>query len=70
MSDTATTTELEERITTLEGDVAHLKLAARYSRLPQKRWWRKLLGKYENDPDFEEAMRLGREYRESQRESE
>ena len=65
---TVTPTELEERIAALEGDVAQLKFASRFARVPQKRWWRSLVGKYENNPDFEEAMRLGREYRESQRE--
>lgn len=67
MSTTLTPTDIEQRIASLESDVAQLKLAARYSRLPRKRWWRELLGKYAGDPDFEEAMRLGREYRESQR---
>lgn len=70
MSTTATPTGIEARIAALESDVDQLKLAARYSRLPRKRWWREILGKYADNPDFEEAMRLGREFRESQRESE
>ncbi|MBA3322937.1 MAG: hypothetical protein H0T45_16025 [Pyrinomonadaceae bacterium] len=65
-----TTAELEERLAMLEDDVARLKLAARHSALSQKQWWRDLLGKYEHNSDFDEAMRLGREYRESQREHE
>lgn len=36
-------------------------------RRPQKRWWREIAGTFANNPDFEEAMRLGREYRESQK---
>jgi len=63
------TTPLEERVATLESEVTHLKLTAHLSRLPRKKWWRDLLGKYKDNPDFEEAMRLGREYRESLRES-
>lgn len=66
MSTTVTSTEIEERIASLENDVLQLKLAARYSRLPRKRWWHELKGKYADNPDFEEAMRLGREFRESQ----
>lgn len=40
--------------------------------LPNKAqyWWQTVLGKFANDDDFEEAMRLGREYRESQRDAE
>ncbi len=69
MSSTLTTSSLEERVATLESEVTNLKLTARLSRLPRKKWWRDLLGKYKDNPDFEEAMRLGREYRESQTES-
>jgi hypothetical protein len=30
-------------------------------------WWKKIVGVNEDDPEFDEAMRLGREYRESLR---
>lgn len=32
-----------------------------------KPWWGHVVGAFADDPDFEEAMRLGREYRESLR---
>ncbi len=66
-----TTTQLEERVATLEDEVARLKLRRTIdsSRLNEKPW-HKLLGKYADNPDFEEAMRLGREYRLSQKEPE
>jgi hypothetical protein len=58
-------TTLEERLNTLEQEVAGLKamLAA-----PQrdKGDWQSTVGMFENDPLFQEAMRLGREYRTSQ----
>jgi hypothetical protein len=34
---------------------------------PEVSWVEKVAGKYANDPIFEEAMSLGREYRESTR---
>jgi hypothetical protein len=33
----------------------------------EKRWWERIVGIFEDDPEFEEAMRLGREYRDSLR---
>jgi hypothetical protein len=33
----------------------------------KKKWWNEIAGSFENDPIFAEAMRLGREYRESLR---
>ena len=28
-------------------------------------WWRKIAGRFKDNPEFDEAMRLGREYRKS-----
>ena len=62
-----TTAQLEERVATLEDEVARLKLRSTInSRSPNEKRWHRLLGKYADNPDFEEAMRLGREYRLSQ----
>lgn len=57
--------ELEKRIATLEVEVARLK--ARLDEPPSEPpWWEKISGAFAGDPAFEEAMRLGRQYRESQ----
>ena len=58
---------LLQRLEALEAEVARLK-----NRLDQKDdqaipWWKKIAGTFENDPLYEEAMRLGRKYRESLR---
>ena len=59
---------LEERVTLLEAEAARLK-ARQATATPEDAapWWKKLVGIYEGDPDFEEVVRLGREYREAQR---
>jgi len=56
--------ELARRIEVIERDLAELreKLGVPKDDRP---WWRKMAGMYAGDPHFEEAMRLGREYRES-----
>jgi hypothetical protein len=54
---------LEKRVAVLESELAELKKSIR----PDKPWWRAIQGGFANDPAFKEAMRLGREYRESLR---
>lgn len=59
---------LEERISAVEREIAQLK-----QRLDGEQpaadvpWWKKIVGVYKDDPEFVEAVRLGREYRESLR---
>lgn len=72
-------TELEERVVELERNFSRriAELEAQVSRLSQQveakpvlgetAWWKKIVGIYKNDPEFDEAERLGREYRESLR---
>jgi hypothetical protein len=55
---------LEKRVTTLERRLA--QLVARPARSNRKRDWQRTIGIFQNDPDFEEAVRLGRKYREQQ----
>lgn len=55
---------LEKRVEALEKKVA--ELSAGSSRSVRKKDWRRTIGIFHNDPDFEEAVRLGREYREQQ----
>ena len=55
---------LEKRVDELEQKLAELN--ARLDREPRvKNPWR-TFGAFQDDPDFEEATRLGREYREQQ----
>jgi hypothetical protein len=60
------TQQLEERLATLEQEMAQLKhvLADQGEKRP-KPWWEKIAGSFADDPDFDEAERLGREWRKS-----
>lgn len=61
-------TSLEERVTAVETELARLKeLMERDAPEPAVPWWKRISGVYRDDSEFEEAMRLGREYRESLR---
>ena len=59
--------DLEKRVAELEAEVARLRLIVEKSPEPVVSWVEKIAGKYANDPVFDEAMRLGKEYRESLR---
>lgn len=60
------TTDLEERISALEVELTRLKARVEGKTIEGNVWLDKVWGSFANDPDFEEAMRLGREYREAQ----
>jgi hypothetical protein len=55
---------LEKRVKALEKKVA--QLSAWPTRVSRKKDWRLTIGIFQDDPDFEEAVRLGRKYREQQ----
>ena len=55
---------LERRVKVLEMKVA--KLTGRPARQARKKDWRRTIGIFENDKDFEGAVRFGRAYREAQ----
>jgi hypothetical protein len=59
--------EIELRVAALEAEVAQLKQRLDAVTKPAKPWWREIYGTFANDPLYEAAMRLGREYRESLR---
>lgn len=61
-------TELENRISVLEKEVAFLKQKIEKDEKSKKPWWEQIAGTFANDPIYDEAMRLGREYRLAQRE--
>jgi hypothetical protein len=54
--------QMEKRLAALEKSVAELKETSE-----RQRWWREGAGRFANDPDFEEIVRLGRQYRDSLR---
>lgn len=61
--------ELEKQVVALTDEVARLKEKVASgneseSKLP---WWEKRWGLFDNDPDYDKAMELGRKYRESLR---
>jgi hypothetical protein len=56
---------VEQRLSALEAEVARLK--EKVAPEPSLPWWEKFAGMFAHDPIFLEAMRLGREYRESLR---
>ncbi len=59
------TVSLEDRVAALEAEVKRLKDLIDNGR--EKRGWKAIVGSFANDPLYEEAMKLGREYRESTR---
>lgn len=59
--------EIEQRVAALEADMARVKEQLEKCVPAQKDWLDEIYGAFEDDPIFEEAMRLGREYRESLR---
>jgi hypothetical protein len=65
-----TTGTLEERLNTLETRLDTLQRLFEERLLPlpkkEKRGWQAIVGTFANDSLYEEAMRLGREWRESQ----
>lgn len=63
-----TTEMLEERLRAVENEVASLKqkLVADKSQMSTDSW-KKIFGSFAKSEGFEEAVRLGREYRESLR---
>ena len=55
---------LEERIDALETEIKKLKQQSNPDTADKAPWWERIRGQFKDDPVYEEAMRLGREYRE------
>jgi hypothetical protein len=56
---------LEARVTNLEGELAQMKQILSGFLQKESPWWLKVAGSFENDPTFDEAVRLGQEWRRS-----
>jgi hypothetical protein len=59
--------QIEQRVAVLEVEVARLKEQLEKAVPSRGDWLNDIYGAFADDPHFEEAMRLGREYRESLR---
>jgi hypothetical protein len=64
-----TDVEIEKRLEILEAEVALLKSKAEKKAESEKPWY-KQIPKFGGNPAYEEATRLGREYRQAQRDFE
>ena len=58
--------ELEQRVTDLEAEVSNLKRKVATLDTVQP-WWEQIVGTFEDDPIYDEAMKRGRQHRESLR---
>jgi hypothetical protein len=58
--------ELEKRLARLEAEVERLKQERSVAAPAKKPWWEEIRGLFKDDPAYVEAMRLGREWRQSQ----
>lgn len=56
---------IEERLARLEEEVARLKQARKSDKANALPWWERIRGTFRDDPDYDEAMRLGCQWRES-----
>ena len=63
-----TNSEIEKRIAVLEAEVSSLKSKVeKKDDINEIPWWKQRIGMFADNPAYDEAMRLGREYRESQK---
>nr|WP_309686402.1 hypothetical protein [Armatimonas sp.] len=57
---------LEERVALIEEELKQLRQLTQPSPTPKHKDWHALLGTFDDDPAFDEIIRLGREYRNAQ----
>jgi len=67
MATPETNVELESRVSILEAKVERLQRQLKAVVPDGRPWWQQIAGTFADDPIYEEAMRLGHEYRESLR---
>ena len=56
---------LEARVATLEAELVQMKQVLSGFLQKESPWWLKVAGSFENDPNFDEAVRFGQEWRKS-----
>jgi hypothetical protein len=56
---------LESRVSTLETEIVQMRQMLSAFAHKKTPWWLKVSGSFENDPSFDEATRLGQEWRKS-----
>jgi hypothetical protein len=56
---------LESRVSTLETEIVQMRQMLSSVVHKKTPWWLKVSGSFENDPSFDEATRLGQEWRKS-----
>jgi hypothetical protein len=59
--------KIAQRLTDVEKEVAELKEFVQRGVADGEPWYLKHAGKFKDDPDFEEIIRLGREIRQADR---
>lgn len=59
---------LEKRVAAIEEELARLKSQVERADA-SKPWWERIAGTFQDDPVYEKAMKLGRQYRRAQRRS-
>jgi len=57
--------QLESRVATLETELAQMRQMLSVLVPKKTSWWLKVAGSFENDPHFEEVVKLGQEWRKS-----
>jgi hypothetical protein len=58
---------IEERVAALEAEIVQLKQQVKNRAIPETPWWEKIAGTFAQDPVYDEAIKLGRQYRRSLR---
>jgi hypothetical protein len=61
------TGHIEERVAALEAEIVRLKKRLSRGSMSPRPWWEEIAGGFANDPIFEQAMKLGQQYRRSLR---
>ncbi len=57
--------KLEQRISILEKELSEIKQILAKSPQSKSPWWLEVAGSFEEDPTFDEVIKLGREWRKS-----
>ncbi|GFE72086.1 hypothetical protein [Chroococcus sp. FPU101] len=59
------TSHLEDRVSALETELSEIKQMLAKSLPSKSPWWLKVAGSFEQDPTFDEVVKLGQEWRKS-----